>query len=74
MTHASDVRKMLKAADWITDLDAPVVGALKTAAKALDEGKGSPSLLGQYRLLVKQLMESRTAKGNDEDDDLLGED
>lgn len=65
------VNKFIKAAYWLGDADLPAVAGLKAAAKALDQGNASPSLLGQYRLLHKQLLEGRSPKADDDDDDLL---
>lgn len=66
-TFENAVKTFLDKASWLTDLDQPMVIALKAAAKELDQGVQA-SLLNQYRQAYLALVESRPTGGMSDDD------
>lgn len=64
-------KKFLDSADWLTDLDEPMVVALKNAGEELDAEGVQAALLTQYRMCFKELMERKPTGDETEELDEL---
>jgi hypothetical protein len=59
--------------DWLSDSHAPLLVALRLAARRLDAGDDKVTLLGNFTQTFSRLQQQALPKTDaDEDDDLLG--
>jgi hypothetical protein len=65
------VETFIKAADWLTDVDEPMITALREAAAELDSNGVQAALLNTYGVTYRTLLKGKQSDGSSEDDDYL---